>query len=104
MTCEWYARCTRPAAGNVSHPILGQVPTCAECATRHGLTFTGPEHGPALPDDHLSACECCARYFDPSDEGRICDVSSNAYCGECCSRGYEDCRHPQCDPLALDLS
>lgn len=37
--CEWFALCTRPAAGDVGHPILGPVPTCAECATRLGLVF-----------------------------------------------------------------
>ena len=32
VLCEWFARCTHPAAGTVWHPILGDVPTCRRCA------------------------------------------------------------------------
>jgi hypothetical protein len=35
--CEWYALCTNPAEGTVAHPVLGPVPTCTRCATKHGL-------------------------------------------------------------------
>lgn len=35
--CEWFARCERPAAGTVAHPVLGDVPTCQECARRFDL-------------------------------------------------------------------
>lgn len=57
-------------------------------------------HGPALPDEHLSCCDCCGRYFDLDDEGRVCDVSSQTYCADC-GHSYT-CRHPQCDPLFGD--
>lgn len=40
MICEWFARCTNEAAGTVSHPILGEVPTCERCANLLHLTFT----------------------------------------------------------------
>lgn len=32
--CEWFLLCVRPAAGVVAHPVLGDVPTCRECADR----------------------------------------------------------------------
>ena len=35
-TCEWFALCTKPAAGTVAHPILGDVPICERCAERMG--------------------------------------------------------------------
>lgn len=35
--CEWYALCPNPADGTVSHPVLGDVPTCERCAAKHGL-------------------------------------------------------------------
>jgi hypothetical protein len=38
--CEWFALCDHVAAGVVSHPILGDVPTCQRCADKLGLTFT----------------------------------------------------------------
>ena len=40
MMCEWYALCDNPPAGTVTHPILGEVPTCTRCANKHQLTFT----------------------------------------------------------------
>lgn len=40
-TCEWFAKCDRPAAGTVRHPVLGSVPTCVRCATRMELSFEG---------------------------------------------------------------
>jgi hypothetical protein len=39
VTCEWFAMCDRPAAGTVTHPILGEVPTCEPCAQRFGNTL-----------------------------------------------------------------
>jgi hypothetical protein len=33
MTCEWFLKCEKPAAGTVYHPVLGDVPTCHRCAT-----------------------------------------------------------------------
>jgi hypothetical protein len=29
--CQWFTKCGRPATGVTSHPILGEVPTCARC-------------------------------------------------------------------------
>lgn len=31
--CAWFARCTNPATGTTSHPVLGSVPTCDRCHT-----------------------------------------------------------------------
>lgn len=36
-TCEWFALCPNPADGTVSHPVLGDVPTCTRCADKLGL-------------------------------------------------------------------
>lgn len=42
-TCRWYALCDNTADGHVEHPVLGRVPCCQRCATRHGLTLVaGP--------------------------------------------------------------
>ena len=38
--CQWFARCTNPPTGLVSHPVLEFVPTCQRCADKLGLTFT----------------------------------------------------------------
>jgi len=40
--CEWFARCPRPAAGTVTHPILGEVPCCRECALHLDLDLKTP--------------------------------------------------------------
>ena len=37
IQCEWFALCSRPAAGDAPHPVLGMVPVCAECAGRFDL-------------------------------------------------------------------
>lgn len=37
MLCQWYAFCVIDAVGTVHHPILGDVPTCQRCATKHEL-------------------------------------------------------------------
>lgn len=39
QTCEWFARCDKPADGTVYHPIIGSVPTCKRCAEKLELTF-----------------------------------------------------------------
>lgn len=41
MTCEWFALCTNEAAGTVTHPVLGEVPTCQSCADKLGLDVKG---------------------------------------------------------------
>jgi hypothetical protein len=33
-TCQWFAKCTRPTAYAVMHPVLGYVATCEVCAER----------------------------------------------------------------------
>ncbi len=33
-TCEWFARCTNEAVGEMPHPILGGVPICERCAEK----------------------------------------------------------------------
>lgn len=33
-TCEYFALCTNDADGTVTHPVLGQVPTCIRCAEK----------------------------------------------------------------------
>lgn len=35
--CQWFLFCTRPAAGTVKHPILGQVPCCLRCVDSLGM-------------------------------------------------------------------
>lgn len=39
LLCEWYLNCDNYAAGAVAHPILGAVPTCERCATKHSKTL-----------------------------------------------------------------
>lgn len=34
LLCMWFANCERRAIVSVSHPILGEVPTCRQCAAR----------------------------------------------------------------------
>jgi hypothetical protein len=34
VTCEYFALCVNEADGTVTHPILGQVPTCRRCAEK----------------------------------------------------------------------
>lgn len=34
MICQWFALCTNEATQTISHPILGEVPTCDRCADR----------------------------------------------------------------------
>ena len=34
MMCQWFALCDRFATREVSHPVLGSVPTCERCAER----------------------------------------------------------------------
>ena len=46
--CEWFALCDHPADGVVSHPVLGDVPTCERCATKLDLDLR------PFPLDHLS--------------------------------------------------
>jgi hypothetical protein len=43
VTCEWFALCDNEAAGVVSHPILGDVPTCERCAEKLGLVLVDGE-------------------------------------------------------------
>ncbi len=35
MVCTWFALCVRTAVGTLSHPIIGQVPICAECHAKN---------------------------------------------------------------------
>lgn len=37
--CQWYAQCRNDADGWVTHPTLGAVPRCQQCADKHGLTL-----------------------------------------------------------------
>jgi hypothetical protein len=37
LLCQWFAACTRPAAGFAPHPVLAGVPTCTGCAARFEL-------------------------------------------------------------------
>ncbi len=38
MTCEWYAMCANPTSKGLKHPILGLVPCCQRCASKHNST------------------------------------------------------------------
>lgn len=38
-TCQWFARCDRPAVGVVDHPMLGDVPCCQQCADKLELNL-----------------------------------------------------------------
>lgn len=37
--CDWYKLCHNPPVGTVTHPILGEVPTCEPCAAKHDLAL-----------------------------------------------------------------
>jgi len=37
--CEWFLLCDHPAAGTVTHPILGEVPCCTRCAGKFDFTL-----------------------------------------------------------------
>jgi len=39
MICQYFARCVRQAVGLVRNPMVGDVPTCAECAERMEQTL-----------------------------------------------------------------
>lgn len=39
-TCAWFARCTNAATATVTHPVLGNVPTCQRCIDKLGLEAT----------------------------------------------------------------
>lgn len=43
VVCQWFARCTREAAGVVEHPVLGHVPCCQECADSLDMTVLPAE-------------------------------------------------------------
>ena len=32
LRCKWFLKCEEPATTTVPHPILGDVPTCQQCA------------------------------------------------------------------------
>lgn len=38
MICEWYALCDHEATAMVSHPVLGEVPTCQRCVDKHNMS------------------------------------------------------------------
>ncbi len=42
-TCEWFAHCANPADGMVTHPVLGDVPTCLRCADMLDLDIHAKE-------------------------------------------------------------
>lgn len=49
--CAWYALCDHGADGTVSHPVLGDVPTCRRCADKHALDlvpYSAPTNGAQL--------------------------------------------------------
>lgn len=53
--CRWFAGCENPAGGTVTHPVLGEVPTCPACVERLGLAFTMT--GGALVAEHTGRQE-----------------------------------------------
>lgn len=65
--CQWYALCTREAAGTTPHPILGDVPICQRCADKHRLPVVA-DHAEDCP-----GCEGAGRVFlaDPAGGGRF---------------------------------
>jgi hypothetical protein len=42
-TCQWFALCTRPAAGVAEHPVLDYVPICQPCADNMGVEVLDAE-------------------------------------------------------------
>ena len=40
--CDYFVRCTRPAAGLVDHPVAGAVLACRRCAQEAGLPLRLP--------------------------------------------------------------
>lgn len=37
VKCRWYMRCFNEATRLVTHPILGEVPTCERCVGKHDM-------------------------------------------------------------------
>lgn len=51
--CEWYALCMNSPDGTVTHPVLGEVPTCERCARRHALKLKPWNEQLTLPVEGL---------------------------------------------------
>lgn len=44
IICRWYALCANEAVGTTSHPVLGDVPICQRCASKHDLPIELPAY------------------------------------------------------------
>lgn len=65
--CEWFALCENTADGVVSHPVLGDVPTCQRCADRLGLDLRPNVHDSPWPniERNVAVTPALARRFVP---------------------------------------
>lgn len=80
MICEWFALCTNPAAGTVTHPILGEVPTCERCATMLDLKFTNKGRLTTMSDQKVLT------EYTTKDTGEV--IHAEAPHGRNDARGY----------------
>ena len=51
IICAWFARCVRQAALVRPHPVLGDVPICADCNAKLANLSTGSAKTPPVHDD-----------------------------------------------------
>lgn len=70
--CEWFLMCANEAAGTVTHPILGEVPTCERCADKAGKTLNVP---PTYPIDDECTVTVVTGDDGNSEYGCTCGAS-----------------------------
>lgn len=77
--CKWFAGCTREAVTTVWHPVLGDVPVCAECdkfASGETLVTT-----PRIEPTELSVCADCVYVLANGAENEEQEAAADAIAG-----------------------
>jgi hypothetical protein len=88
-TCEWFARCGRPATGTTLHPVLSAVPTCDRC---HQFATGAPRAPAAAAPVFVKGDRVRSHDFEPRPgrgacyvEGKVIavDTDRNVYAISC---------------------